>query len=133
MKIYVSKEDQMSQSFLHWRVLLCNNAKNWYLLNWSTTFDVKSLLFSLDSVLRQHSNNVIFLEEILVMQENEIWYFSMLTALSKHYNKVMFLKSIIFKNRHIIVISWLQYLELTLPLSDTVFNEKVSYVNIVSY
>lgn len=133
MKIYVSKEDQMSQSFLHWRVLLCNNAKNLYLLNWSTTFDVKSLLFSLDSVLRQHSNNVIFLEEILVMQENEIWYFSMLTALSKHYNKVMFLKSIIFKNRHIIVISWLQYLELTLPLSDTVFNEKVSYVNIVSY
>ena len=41
----------------------------------SRIFTIKSLLFSLEKALRQHSNNVIFLEEISVMSENEIWFF----------------------------------------------------------
>ena len=73
---FVSKEDQKSQIFLQLTVLLCNIARNWSLLNWyvSNRFKIKSFLFSLEKAWREHSN-VIFLVEIVGMQEKKICFF----------------------------------------------------------
>ena len=48
LNIFVSKEDEKSQIFLKLTVLLCNIARNWYLLNWyvSNIFKIKSFVFT---------------------------------------------------------------------------------------
>ena len=99
LKMYVFKEDQLYQSFLHCTILQRNSSRNFlnlfqnvFSIDASRIFNTKSLLVSLDKALMQHSHYSIILGKISVMQENEIYHdsFLLVTALWEHNHYVFF-------------------------------------------
>ena len=120
LKIYVFRVNQMSQSFLHWSVLLRNITRNWYLLNRydSRIFIITSSLFSPDQVLRQQPNHVFFWKKFLWCKKMKPDFFILMTTLGEHWNKMMFFKSIITNNIYIITIFPWHYLKARWLVSD---------------
>ena len=70
-KGFVFKEDQKSQIFLQLTVLLWNIARNSEV---SRRFNIKPYLFFLEKASREQAS-IIFLEEIRLKQEKEMWFF----------------------------------------------------------
>ena len=120
MKICVFKEDQKSQIFLQLTVLLCNIARKWYI---SRIFNIKSSLFSLEKAWPW---NIIFLEEISLMQEKEMissyWWLT-----SGNIIKWCYLKTIISKYICTVVISSFHYLNSTWNFSNIVSKKLHNY------